>query len=959
MTSGTTVFDNIIQAHTGAYNTPSIIFGTDTDTGLYGSVSNTLGFTSGGNVKLSVSSSDTHISGVNDILAWYNFTDSINLGNDHINSLDGIAVGSNLGTVTFSGRDNVLNLTDNPSSGVPTEYINLTSQISSFSSLTNFSISVWAYLPSTPTSTEAIVSLSDKDKADEELRIIFEGSAGSPAGEITWQYRDNGSSATTFNINTNLDDSGSWKHIYCTVGANGAELYVNGVSQGTDSATTSPNDFSVNSMYIGCNDDSGASLQWSFSGYIQDLIMFNRQLRVDEIQALYNNDGDTFDINSSTIFNYPVTVQNNITSRSIHLDNQLTSPSLGFGCFENYVLDSEDLTNWDILNTSCTVVANTVIAPDGSTTASEITVSGTPNQQLLRENSIGIAANTEYTISYWAKKLDPFTTSTDIQWDIGDGVVSSSISFTNSWTRYSSTVSSDASGDFIDMIFTSTPVNGDKFSVWGIQLSLGNVGLTPYYKTSGANLTTPSYGTVANSMYVQDFSMTNNFLMKDVTYIDFDHTDRGNWLIGKDFVSTGDTNGVPILTGERIQMKTPAVTTQGFQFLNTSDFPIFEIAGGGSPNIGVKIHYDGAAALGGNAPLHVIGGIWSGDDCIVEDGNLTIHDTNTDAFVVQDTNSLDNFVIDTSGRIITIGGNNDSANKFIRFNGGDSPGGAEHYISSRWTDGDTRAQIGFQFRYSARPPTSSIHSLIEIISNDTIGEEINGLGSEIVGAISSAGHIRGGTGTVSAPSFSFVADTNTGMYSVSSDTIGFATNSTQRMTIGTQVLAMDGSNSTPSYSFTDGTNTGMFYDDANNDLEFTVEGTNTMTFTSTITVSRVDFIPDNNATRSFGTNSTRWDTIYGGGYAGTVTSEGSSTTLDEGDFAVRCTAAITITVPAASSHSGRIYHIIHDISAGGTVTIARTGSDTFDDGSTTSLTLTTRYDHSQLLSDGSSIWYLI
>jgi hypothetical protein len=45
--------------------------------------------------------------------------------------------------------------------------------------------------------------------------------------------------------------------------------------------------------------------------------------------------------------------------------------------------------------------------------------------------------------------------------------------------------------------------------------------------------------------------------------------------------------------------------------------------------------------------------------------------------------------------------------------------------------------------------------------------------------------IRGQDGTVSFPAFSFSADTNNGMYRITTDTIGFATNSTERVRLQT------------------------------------------------------------------------------------------------------------------------------------------------------------------------------
>lgn len=77
--------------------------------------------------------------------------------------------------------------------------------------------------------------------------------------------------------------------------------------------------------------------------------------------------------------------------------------------------------------------------------------------------------------------------------------------------------------------------------------------------------------------------------------------------------------------------------------------------------------------------------------------------------------------------------------------------------------------------------------------------------------------IYGVAGTASAPGFTFVDDTNTGIYSDSVNTIKFATDGTLRITIDTSGVSSTipigvnaGSASTPSYTFSTDTNTGLY-----------------------------------------------------------------------------------------------------------------------------------------------------
>lgn len=89
----------------------------------------------------------------------------------------------------------------------------------------------------------------------------------------------------------------------------------------------------------------------------------------------------------------------------------------------------------------------------------------------------------------------------------------------------------------------------------------------------------------------------------------------------------------------------------------------------------------------------------------------------------------------------------------------------------------------------------------------------------------------------------------------------------------------------------------------------------------------------------------------------------ASVTVAGSDYLVRCTyntGAITVTLPAIVAGEARTVVIVN-ASASQTVTIVRTGSDTIDDGATTSLVLNNQYDRAVLISNGvaSGIWYTI
>lgn len=75
----------------------------------------------------------------------------------------------------------------------------------------------------------------------------------------------------------------------------------------------------------------------------------------------------------------------------------------------------------------------------------------------------------------------------------------------------------------------------------------------------------------------------------------------------------------------------------------------------------------------------------------------------------------------------------------------------------------------------------------------------------------------GGAGSVSAPAYTFINDPNTGMFNDGTDSLGFSTNGSNKLSINNSTLiarvpirTQIGSASEPSYSFENDTNTGMY-----------------------------------------------------------------------------------------------------------------------------------------------------
>lgn len=106
----------------------------------------------------------------------------------------------------------------------------------------------------------------------------------------------------------------------------------------------------------------------------------------------------------------------------------------------------------------------------------------------------------------------------------------------------------------------------------------------------------------------------------------------------------------------------------------------------------------------------------------------------------------------------------------------------------------------------------------------------------ILKPLSVTGPIKLTSGTLGAPAYTFAADTNSGMYQAFTNELDFAVDGTQvasmtstgmsvlqPLTLSTKVLAAGGTVSTPSYTFTANTNSGM-YQSAVNQIDFAAGG---------------------------------------------------------------------------------------------------------------------------------------
>lgn len=104
-------------------------------------------------------------------------------------------------------------------------------------------------------------------------------------------------------------------------------------------------------------------------------------------------------------------------------------------------------------------------------------------------------------------------------------------------------------------------------------------------------------------------------------------------------------------------------------------------------------------------------------------------------------------------------------------------------------------------------------------SANVLGFAAGGAAATLSSTVFSANVLVRATGDSAAtPSFAWTNDTNSGMFRVANDNIGWSTSGTQRMDLSTTAFTItlpireaDGSAATPSYSFSSDTNTGLYW----------------------------------------------------------------------------------------------------------------------------------------------------
>jgi len=246
---------------------------------------------------------------------------------------------------------------------------------------------------------------------------------------------------------SNLYDN-RFHQIVCLRNTTSAEIYVDGVLQKTLGNGGNPSWDGLNtwsSMLARIGDNPNNSI-YRLSGSIPIARIYNRGLSSAEVLQNYK-----------AVF--PRFLGTNIVTDGLRL-----------------------ITNWSNLASLTTRTADSVLAPDGTMTATLFERGGTSpsGHAQIRQAfpTVDLLPSTAYSISFWAKRI---SLTPVLNLDFSDNP-SQVITLTDNWDFYfftlttrDSTITNNTSNEFIDIGSTTTALGsqiGEKYSIWKLHVSL-------------------------------------------------------------------------------------------------------------------------------------------------------------------------------------------------------------------------------------------------------------------------------------------------------------------------------------------------------------------------------------------------------------------------------------------------------------------------------------------------------
>jgi len=166
----------------------------------------------------------------------------------------------------------------------------------------------------------------------------------------------------------------------------------------------------------------------------------------------------------------------------------------------------------DYWSKSASVIANQATAPDGTTTADEITF---PVQNSnVRAPDLITTAGVTATVSVWLKNVDG-NTALRLRGSTSGGTYLQNITITNEWARYTATFTHDGTNDIKFALQDGNASNLGSVLIWGAQVEEGS--------------TATQYQHVTDDLR---YDITEPFGANSLNYLKFDGADDGMFING-------------------------------------------------------------------------------------------------------------------------------------------------------------------------------------------------------------------------------------------------------------------------------------------------------------------------------------------------------------------------------------------------------------------------------------------
>lgn len=201
--------------------------------------------------------------GNQNLVAYYPFNGNAN--DESGNANHGTVNSASLTNDRFGNADSAYSFNGNDSISIPhDDSLNIENELS---------LSLWVHLTTLPTSDKVLIGKSNySTNTNYLLRLRGDGN-------LQFEYKIH-----SFIQSSELQLN-QWNHIVCTSDGNGTvKMYVNGIDTTVSNQSNSPFGLVTHDLTIGARSIGGEN----FNGNIDDIRIFNKELTIAEVLALYN-----------------------------------------------------------------------------------------------------------------------------------------------------------------------------------------------------------------------------------------------------------------------------------------------------------------------------------------------------------------------------------------------------------------------------------------------------------------------------------------------------------------------------------------------------------------------------------------------------------------------------------------------------------------------------------------------